>query len=86
MGSGQLQECDSLTEGAWGVLDKFEKELAFYILAFQETEIRWREDEKMTLQVKGKRKCYGRSKMQAQLEKMQLAHVFRAGFPQLLSF
>ena len=40
MESGQLQEGDGLTEGAWGVLDKFEEELTFdYILAFQETEI-----------------------------------------------
>ncbi|KAF3827269.1 hypothetical protein GH733_002755 [Mirounga leonina] len=45
--------------------------------AFQETEIKWREDEKMTLQVEGKRKCYGRSKMQAQLEKTQLFNYAR---------
>lgn len=36
---GQLREDDGLTEGAWGVLDKFEEELTFdYILAFQETD------------------------------------------------
>lgn len=56
MGSGQPREGDGLTEEAWGVLDKFEEELTFdYILAFQETEIRQREDEKMALQVDRKR-------------------------------
>lgn len=64
MGSGQPREGDGLTEEAWGVLDKFEEELTFdYILAFQETEIRQREDEKMALQVDRKR-CYRGSKMQ----------------------
>lgn len=65
MGSGQPREGDGLTEGAWGVLDKFEEERTFdYILAFQKTEIRRKEDEKMTLQVDRKRRGYRGSKMQ----------------------